>query len=257
MASKERQVTQSSLRQALHVLKLFSVDQPEWGVSQLAQQLDLAKSTVHRILSTLSHNGFVTKDSQTNKYRLSARLLHLGHAVLSQYPFHRHAQPILHKLVHQTGETAHLCVLHHTQMVCISKVEGKHPTPLKSYIGWTNPAFCTASGQAILAYHPEVVEQIIADGLKPYTSRSPATRAKLLIKLAKVRENGVAVSIGEWQDNIASVAAPVWDEADNKVIASINIVGPIQRIVPDKIPVFSEFVKQAAEDLRNEYKRLF
>ena len=191
----------------------------------------MAKSTVYRILSTLVHNGFVIKDSTTNKYRLSARLLYFGHAVLSQYPFHRHAQPILHKLAHQTKEAAHLYVLHGTEIVCIGKVEGKHPDPSAAYIGWKGPAHLTA-GQAILAYSP-----------------SPAFPPTLLPKLAKVKEQGMAISRGEDREGLMAIAAPVWNKRDNTVCAAIDISGAVQRFAPDKISLYSEFVKQAAKEL--------
>lgn len=243
----EKTSRSSTLKNTLQLLKLFSAEQPEWGISQLARELGLAKSTVHRMLTTLVSTGFVIKNPETHRYHLSARLLHLGHTVISQHPVYHQAKPVLHKLVRQTGETAHLSILKGVEVIYLYKVECQHPVRLPSYVGLTNPAFCTASGQAILAYHPEKVEQVLTQGLSAYTPHTPATREALMGKLAKVREKGVAISIEELEEGVYSIAAPIFDPNQNKVIAAISIAGPTQRLTAEKLPVLVSYVKQAAK----------
>ena len=156
----------SSVRNALRILKSFSTFEPTKRVSDLADSLGLAKSTVSRLLSTLASEGFVIKDEKTNAYRLGLSVLTLGGIMTNDLEIHKEATPVLSKLVSDTGETAHLAILDGLDTIYIHKEECNHPVRILTHLGRRNPSYCTSSGKVLLAFsESEVVEKVIEDGL--------------------------------------------------------------------------------------------
>lgn len=150
MQNQSKRLT--SLENALLILKSFSIDQPEMGVTEIAHTLGIAKSTAHRLLSSLTQEGFVVKDRQTNLYSLGSSILSLTNIVNSQIPILNEATPILNKLAEFTGENAHLSILEGLSIIYLQTIQGRFPVHDFIHIGKRHPAFCTSSGQAILAY---------------------------------------------------------------------------------------------------------
>lgn len=174
----------SSVSNALRILKSFSTFKPTLKVSELSESLGLAKSTISRLLSTLAHEGFVVKDKKTGAYRLGISVLTLGGIVTNELEIHNEASPVMHKLVSETGETAHLAVLDGLSTIYIHKEECNHPVRILTHLGRKNPAYCTSSGKVLLAYdEKKLVEEIIRQGLKKYTANSISEPEKLLEEL--------------------------------------------------------------------------
>lgn len=238
----------SSVSNALRILKSFSGSKPTQRVSDLAISLGLAKSTVSRLLSTLAHEGFVEKDPQTGEYRLGLAVLTLGGIVTNNLEIHKETSPVMHDLVMETGETAHLAVLDGISTIYIHKEECSHPVRILTHLGRKNPAYCTGSGKVLLAYDEnQLVDEVIKEGLIKYTDKSIASEEDLRRELKWVREQGYAVSTEELKEGTRSVAAPIRDYT-GKVVASINVVGPIQRMKDYKMPDFARKVKQAGKE---------
>lgn len=238
----------SSVSNALRILKSFSTFKPTLKVSELSESLGLAKSTISRLLSTLAHEGFVVKDKKTGAYRLGISVLTLGGIVTNELEIHNEASPVMHKLVSETGETAHLAVLDGLSTIYIHKEECNHPVRILTHLGRKNPAYCTSSGKVLLAYdEKKLVEEIIRQGLKKYTANSISEPEKLLEELRVIRERGYAISTEELTEGTRSVAAPIKDYT-GKVVASINVVGPIQRMKDYKIPEIARKVMRAGEE---------
>ncbi|MFD1609424.1 IclR family transcriptional regulator [Oceanobacillus luteolus] len=238
----------SSVSNALRILKSFSTFKPTLKVSELSESLGLAKSTISRLLSTLTHEGFVVKDKKTGAYRLGISVLTLGGIVTNELEIHNEASPVMHKLVSETGETAHLAVLDGLSTIYIHKEECNHPVRILTHLGRKNPAYCTSSGKVLLAYdEKKLVEEIIRQGLKKYTANSISEPEKLLEELRVIRERGYAISTEELTEGTRSVAAPIKDYT-GKVVASINVVGPIQRMKDYKIPEIARKVMRAGEE---------
>lgn len=238
----------SSVSNALRILKSFSTFKPTLKVSELSESLGLAKSTISRLLSTLAHEGFVVKDKKTGAYRLGISVLTLGGIVTNELEIHNEASPVMHKLVSETGETAHLAVLDGLSTIYIHKEECNHPVRILTHLGRKNPAYCTSSGKVLLAYDEKnLVEEIISQGLRKYTANSISEPEKLLEELRVIRERGYAISTEELTEGTRSVAAPIKDYT-GKVVASINVVGPIQRMKDYKIPEITRKVMRAGEE---------
>lgn len=240
----------SSLHNALRLLKLFSVEQPEWGVTELAEQLGVVKSTAHRLVTTLASEGFVAKNAQTQKYRLGVSLLALGNAFTARLQLSREkVYPWLKELVQQTGETAHVGVLQGNHVVYLYKLDCQSPVRLLSYVGKRNPVHCTSSGQAILAFQPDfVIREVLSRGLPAFSPNSITSVKEMMEKLAHIRNLGYAVSEEELHAGVTSVGAPIRNR-HGRVVASVNIAGPVSRVNRRTLPGLVKWVIRAAEGI--------
>lgn len=238
----------SSVKNALLVLKSFSSFEPVKTVSELSEELGLAKSTVSRLLTTLASEGFVEKDEQSRAYRLGLSVLTLGGIVTNHLEIHKEASPVLSSLVNDTGETAHLSILDELDTIYIHKEECNHPVRILTHLGRRNPSYCTSSGKVLLAFgDAKITEKVIGRGLIPYTANTITNPNKLWRELEKIRKQGYAISTEELTEGTRSVAAPIRDYT-GKVVSAITVVGPIQRMSNRKIETIAKRVIRASEE---------
>ena len=239
----------SSVKNALRILKSFSMDEPEKKVSDLSTSLGLNKSTVSRTMATLASEGFVFKDPDTKKYRLGLSILSLSGIVNSNMDVYRESQSILNRLVESIGETAHISLLDQLDVIYLQKVECNHPVRFLTHIGRRNPAYCTSSGKVLLAYSDEaVVEAVISKGLKKFTKNTITDPQKLRAHLEEIRKTGYTFSFEELNEGVNSIAAPIFDYR-GKVVAALSVVGPKQRIQSHKLSGFSKKIIEAAMEV--------
>lgn len=239
----------SSVKNALRILNSFTMDEPEKKVSDISSSLGLNKSTVSRTMATLASEGFVFKDPETKKYRLGFSILTLSGIINSNMDIVRESQPILNKLVETLGETAHISIFDHLEVVYLQKVECNHPVRFLTHVGKRNPPYCTSSGKVLLAYSsPDIIEAIINQGLKQYTKNTITDPDKLRSHLNEIREHGYAYSVEEFSEGVITIAAPIFDYT-GKVIAALSVVGPKQRIQQQKIPFFAKKVMSASTEI--------
>ncbi|WP_428908503.1 IclR family transcriptional regulator [Niallia sp. Krafla_26] len=239
----------SSVKNALRILNSFTMEEPEKKVSEIASELELNKSTVSRTMATLASEGFVDKDPETKKYRLGLSILTLSGVLNSNIDVYRESQPILNKLVEQIGETAHISIFDHLDVVYLQKVECSHPVRFLTHIGKRNPAYCTSSGKVLMAYSSNyIVEKIIAGGLNQYTKNTITDPDQLREHLKQIRKDGYAYSIEEFSEGVITIAAPIYDYT-GKVVSALSVVGPIQRIHRNKIPSIAKKIKVACKEI--------
>ena len=245
----KKDYTLSSVKNALRILQKFTMDQPELKITELARELDLGKSTVSRLMSTLASEGFVEKDPETQRYRLGLSILSLASVCTSTFEIHKEAMPVLHELVEKTGETSHLAILEGLDVIYLHKVESKHHVRAFTHIGKRNPAYATSSGKVLLAFNNEQsVEKTIENGLEPFTKHTITDQNTLMETLTYIHEQGYAVSTEEISEGVVSIAAPVKDYT-GQVIAAVNIVGPIQRVNDQTIPAHIKRVVEAGKEI--------
>jgi DNA-binding IclR family transcriptional regulator len=248
--AKGRTPPVTSVRNALRILQAFSFEHPVVGVSDLARQLRLPKSTVSRLIQTLAGEGFV--DSVDGGYRLALKLHELGSLVISGVELREIAHAKLVALRNLSGETVHLAVLDGHQVVYLDRIESPNTMHTFTRLGRRMPAYSTSSGKAILAFAPTTLfDAVIAAGLTPYTSRTIATREALAAALDTTRASGIAVSIEESEPGINSVAAPIFDYSGN-VIAAISVAGPTDRMTAATIARISQHLKTATAGVSHE-----
>jgi IclR family KDG regulon transcriptional repressor len=239
----------SSVKNALRILRSFTMDEPEKRITDIAKSLGLAKSTVSRVFSTLASEGFVTKDPETQKYRLGLSVLALTGVAVTNLEILRETRPVIKQLVDKIGETAHLAILDGIDIVYLEKTECNHPVRILTHLGKRNPSYCTGSGKVLLAFgENEIVQQVINQGLIPYTQNTIIKPELLYEELARIRVDGYAVSNEEFGDGTVSIGAPIRDNT-KKVIAAVSLVGPMQRVQPYKFQSYGQKLIEAGNEI--------
>jgi IclR family transcriptional regulator, KDG regulon repressor len=223
----------SSLATAVRVLKAFTSTAPEWGVTDLAQSLDVSKSTVHRVLSTLTDEGLLEQDSSNGRYRLGLALFDLVAAVPSQRGLHEAVLLPMTDLRNGTGETVQVGVLDGRQVVYVERLDSPNTLRLFTELGRRNDAHCTSSGKALLVFLPPAQLTRALNGWKlpGKTAHTIVSTADLRQHLGEIRRRGYAENRQESELGMVSIAAPIRD-ASGTVIASLSVAGPAERIDP-------------------------
>lgn len=234
-----------SVERAFQILERVSLAKHGIGVTELATELKMYKSTIHRVLSTLVNLGYIEQDPTTERYKLGYKLLEVSSRLLGNLDLRREAMPFLQELADLTNEVVHLVVLNKGQVVYIEKVEGTETIRMHSRVGNLAPVHCTGVGKAILAFLPEAqVREIIRQyGLKPHTPHTLSTLEDLLADLNLIRERGYALDLEENEPGITCVAAPIFDHS-GAVVAAISASAPTIRMQSDRL-------NQLAKEIRN------
>jgi IclR family KDG regulon transcriptional repressor len=239
----------SSVGAALRLLKEFSAEEPELGITFLAKRLGLAKSTVHRLASTLVEEGFLEQNPSTERYRLGLSLFALGTLVRRRMDVSREALPFLHELRDRTGESVHLAVIEGVEIIYLFNLESQQAIGLRSYLGLRKPAFCTSEGRALLAFSsPTVLSRNIKKGLTAQTQKTTTEPAALHKLLGEVKLSGYAIDDGESEEGMRGLAAPVWD-AGGAVIAAVGLGGPVARLSKKNLRIYTPWVVAAAQGI--------
>jgi DNA-binding IclR family transcriptional regulator len=232
LKEKEARYVQS-LERALNILEVMAQEGASMTVTDLSEKVGLKISTVHRLLTTLSHRGYVQQDSESSRYRLGLKMLEIGNAALYRSDIRTEARPYLEELVERCNETANLAVLEGINIVYIDQVESHNLIIVKMFAqpGNRGPVHCTASGKALLAYlPPDKLETVLSQvEFVRYTNETITDREHLEKELTRIRQEKYALDWGEMEEHVRCIAAPIFNH-EGKAIASISISGPSNRI---------------------------
>ncbi len=223
------------MRNAARLLKEFSRSDRELGVSELARRLELATSTVHRLLATLTAERLLERGP--GGYRLGLALYDLGAVVAPHLDLHEAAMPVMATLRHSTGETVQLAVLDGLESVYIDRLESPHTVRIFSRVGTRLPAATTSTGKTLLAALPAAELDLRLAGWRPerYTPFTIVDEATLRVRLREIAERGWAENREESRVGVVSVAAPVRG-ACGAVIAALSVAAPTDRVGPTAAP---------------------
>jgi DNA-binding IclR family transcriptional regulator len=239
----------SSVATAIRLLKAFSEDEVDIGISDLARRLNIAKSTAHRLAATLVAEGLLERDRDSGKYRLGVALFRLGALVRRRMDVSNEARPYLYDLRQKVNESVHLAILDGAEIMYVYNLESTQAIRMRSDLGVRKPAYCTAEGQAILAFSsPDVVGRVIEAGLKPRTPNTIVSADKFLKALAGVRQRGCAIEDEESELGMVCVAAPIRDDAGT-VVAAVGIAGPVTRLSKKAVGAVMPHVIAAADSV--------
>jgi IclR family KDG regulon transcriptional repressor len=242
-----------TLLKGLTVLEALVDNERPCGVTSLATQLHMSKSSVHRILQTLVSRQFARQDPESQHYLPTLRMWEYGTRVLARIDFKRVAAAQLELLSRQTSETVHLSILDGQEVVYVDKVDGMLPIRAYSEIGGRAPAYCVATGKALLAYQPETVLEQFGPTLKQFSPRTLHDVPSLRNELKRVRKLGYAVNRGEWSEGVWGVAAPIFD-GTGRVTAALGLSGPAQRMRPPRIREYAALLIDASEAVSRDLR---
>lgn len=219
-----------SVRNAARLLKEFSRDDRELGVSELARRLGLGTSTAHRLLATLTDERLLERGSRPGTYRLGLALHDLGAAIATHLDLHEAAMPAMATLRHSTGETVQLAVLDGLDSVYVERLESPHTVRIFARAGTRLPAPTTSTGKVLLAALPPEELDARLRNWKPrrWTPHSIVDPGMLRAHLREVAARGWAENREESRVGVSSVGAPVRDGAGT-VIAALSVAAPTSR----------------------------
>ena len=240
---------------ALDVLLCFSANNPVLSMTQISEIVGMNKSTVHRLLATLEAKRFVQRDPLTGLYQPGNRLLQMAFLTTQKNNLNEVVEPYMHKLNEKYRETITLSILDDADVVYSSVVESQQTVKLAARPGQRLPAFCTASGKALMAYSDEVTIQKIFDrGFPEYTSFTIRSSETLIHIFRLVRERGFAYSEQEYEEGINAVAAPILNR-NKHPLAAIAVAGPAYRLTVDRMleigPDVAETAREITRDLES------
>lgn len=203
------------------------------GLSELARSLGVNRSTAYRLACTLEGMGYVTREAGGKGYRLGPRVLTLGFTYLSSLELVDLARPHLEKLRDDTGTSAHLAVREGDEIVYVARVASTQHLTSNVTVGTRLPAHATSMGRVMLMELPESEVRALYAGrdLEAYTGFTPTTLDRLLAVLAGDRARGHVVSRSNFESGIASIAAPVRDDA-GLTVAALSVVGHVAMLDP-------------------------
>ncbi|MPZ57024.1 MAG: helix-turn-helix domain-containing protein [Rhizobiales bacterium] len=232
----------SSVVSAVALLKAFSEDEVEFGISALAKRLGVAKSTAHRLAATLVAEGLLEQDRDSGKYRLGIALFRLGALVRQRMDVSSEAKSFLYDLRETTNESVHLAILDGVEIMYVYNLESTQAIRMRSDIGVRKPAYCTAEGQAILAFQPpDVIDGVIAAGLAPRTPHTVTDAGRLRDAFSEIRKRGGAIEDEESEVGMRAIAAPIRNDT-GAVIAAVGVAGPVTRLSKRTIAAFAPHV---------------
>lgn len=235
----------SVLLNGLRVLETFTLSEPVLGVSEIARRVDLHKSTVSRILSTLEQAGYVKREDGNGGFRLGLGLIALAGPLLADLDVRRAAYPALERLTRQTEETSALLVWNGHESVVVEQVQSPKPVRHTSSIGTRYNTYESSSVQVFLAeQQPRDIDRLIDTGLLVGgrdTNASPTD-------LDTVRERGYAINDGSTSAEEMGISAPVRDHR-GMVVAAILMSAPRFRVPPSMHEPLGRNVMEAAREV--------
>jgi DNA-binding IclR family transcriptional regulator len=220
----------------------------EAGVTEIAGELGVHKSTAFRLVATLESHGMVEQNEDRGKYRLGVGVLRLAGATTARLDVVQEARPICRKLAADSGETVNIAVLSDRSALYLDQVAGQSALQSHNWVGQHIPLHATSNGKVLLsALSAEEIEKRLPR-LPSYTAETVTTRSRLRRDLAQVREQGYAVAVDELEVGLTAIAAPIRN-AHGDVIASISVSGPTFRLGERRVKELVPLVQDAADEV--------
>lgn len=239
-----------TLDNALELLEYFTRETPSWGVRELAKEMDMSHSIVHRILTTFESRGFLIQSDETKKYELGTKLWEYGSIIRDNLRISDVILPVMHTLSEETGESVFLTWLDDHEGICVEIAES--PQRIKyamSSVGDRTPLYAGASNKVIMAYLPKAAQEAIIDkGLKPKTGKTVIDPEKLMEDLAAIRKAGWAYSVGEYSDATFGIALPIFNKR-REIVASLTLAGPEYRMPEAKVSEVLDMMRRKRDEI--------
>jgi DNA-binding IclR family transcriptional regulator len=237
-----------SVDRAISVLEILA-QRGEAGVSEVAAEIDVHKSTAFRLLGALEARGLVEQAGERGKYRLGFGIVRLAGAVTGSIDITQQGRPVCEQLAEEIGETVNIAVMQEHYAVNLFEARGPGAVSAYNWVGQLTPLHATSSGKILLAHLPakERAALLAEAGLKKVTPHTITARTKLERNLAEARERGYAWTLEELEIGLHAMAAPVRNR-DGAVIAALSASGPSYRLTEERLHELSPvLVKGAAE----------
>ena len=225
----------TSIEKILDILCSFDSDHQEFFIQDISKKLGIPLSTTYKYIDVLVDRGFLVKDPHTRKVALGLTAYKIGSLVADRIPLLNVANPHMNALSKQCGETVTLTVVYGWESLCIEKIETPKRVQLRIEKGRCIPLHTGASQIILLAYQEDhFIGAMIEDiGLRAFTENTLTNPEHLKRELNSIKNQGFALSDGEYEPGSAAIAAPIF-EHKGRVVAGLSILGPRDRILGEK-----------------------
>ncbi|MDQ1732405.1 MAG: hypothetical protein QOK10_2564 [Pseudonocardiales bacterium] len=232
-----------SVDRAVSVLEILA-RRGSAGVSEVAADIGVHKSTAFRLLNALEDRGLVEQVTGRGKYQLGFGILRLASAIPGRLDLVRQGRPVLDELASAFGETVNLAVIRSHYAVNLDQARGPAAVAAQNWTGQLTPLHATSSGKVLLAHQSPAARKELLDaaGLAKFTAHTVTTRKALDSQLEQVLSDGYATTFEEYEDGLSAVAAPVRDHT-GEVVAAVSVSGPVYRLDRKRITELVEDLK--------------
>jgi DNA-binding IclR family transcriptional regulator len=242
-----------AVTRALSILNAFTDDHPDWGLTELANSLELNRTTTYRLLTALESFDLVVREPDTERYILGSGLIVLAGRALRVNPVRSASKPELERLATETGETATLEVLSGHEMLVIDEIFGSRLMKSILSVGTHWPAFATSTGHAVMANLPAAELDTILQAPMPQLTTETITSPQVLRqKLAQVQEDGYAVVADALELGFTAIGAAIRNY-DGYPIAAISLDGPTARLTGARLLEIGALVRDAALRISKQF----
>ena len=217
-----------SVDRAITILEILA-RAGEAGVTEVASELGVHKSTAFRLIGTMEARGVVEQTDVRGKYRLGIGLVRMAGSTAARIDIVQVARPICKELATETGETVNVAVLVDSSALYLDQIAGASSLQPHNWVGQRRPLHATSSGKALVAHLDAREIDALVPRLEAHTAQTVTRRTTLHRHLAEVRERGYAVTVDELEEGLTALAAPIRD-AHGDVVASLSISGSTWRL---------------------------
>ena len=244
-----RYMSVQSLDRAFDILELLSKERRGIMLTDIGKSLDLHKSTVYRLLSSLRNRGYIEKDKDTGFYRIGLGFIALTSQYLNNLEIKTEAEPYLRKLSDRLGETVFLATLRDDEVVYLDKVEQFNSLRRYSIIGQRAPIHCTSLGKAlVMDKDPQELRKLLEQKpLKKITRKTNTDIDVFLKRLKVIRTRGWSDDVEEYNEGVSCVGAPIKDYRGNTIAAISSAWEGFKS--PDNKKLVGEQLKTTADDI--------
>ncbi len=236
-----------SVDRAITILEILARTD-EAGVTEVARELGVHKSTAFRLIGTLEARGLVEQGDHRGKYRIGMALVRMAGTSAARTDVVRVARPVCRQLAATTGETINVAVLIGSAALYLDQIAGEAALQPHNWVGQRIPLHATSNGKVLMAHlDPGRIEDLLPR-LEPYTSRTITSRTTLDRQLAEIRDRGYATAVDELEEGLSAVAAPVRD-AHGEVVAALSVSGSTYRMDDATISTTVEPLMAAAAEI--------
>lgn len=231
-----------SVERAVQILLSFEAEEQALSIGEIAALLGVHKSTASRLTATLHRGGLLERVAADGRFRLGPELARLGLLALAGRDLMKAARKPMNELAAATGETVTLAVMDDYGLTTIAQVDSPHVVGPRSWLGRRTLLHTTSDGKVFLAFGDAPLP---SGRLVALTPRTVTQRSALKRELAEIRSRGWADALGELEDGLHGIAAPVYDAAGT-CRAALSVSGPAYRLEVEKVPGFGSACIEAA-----------
>jgi DNA-binding IclR family transcriptional regulator len=240
--------TLQSVDRALRILLSFDSEDQEVSVAEIASFLGVHKSTASRLTASLQRHDLLERAPGSSRLRLGPELARLGLLALARGGLLDVARRPMESLAERTTETVTLAIVDGGSATTIAQVDTPHVVGTRTWIGRGTPLHATSDGKVFLAFGRAPLPR---GRLAELTARTHTDPARLADELAQIRRQGWAQALGELEEGLHGIAAPVFDSS-GRCQAALSVSGPAYRITTDKIPLIARACVDSAEQIGSQ-----